>query len=277
VLGFKPPLVLDVLGKNLDLAVLHEVNKGRACFHTKESGAEIPEMRVTLSVTALEEINPGILEGLMQAPPRAGSGPDLGRVTVDGSGEVDRVLADELNEDGASSIRRSPITPVRDVSLKLHHPESIKQSRIHVGDGVLAALVDCGNHSSFRVTSSRKTVRTVTKHSIKNDLEHRVLDAGKPAVDLVEEKINGLVASPHVPRGKSETSHASSLNFSKVRDTDDVALLHGRSSSIDHRAATRCSNLTNSFGLTDTVITLDENRDMRRNHLEKFLETRNIH
>ena len=261
------PAVQDVLGREDGLVGFDEVVEGDGSLDTDEARPHRVEDGRRIAATLLE-VDAGVLQAPVVTVPGPLGGGNLARLDLLRGAEVFRVVPDEVHDDRGHTRGTCPVQPLLRRRLQVRDPEPVQERRVHLVDGVLRAVVDCGQDPGVGVELHRLAIRTIAKLTVKDNLEHTVEYTDETAVELVQEQDLGLLAGRHVPGREGEGGDTSRLNALEVRVTDNVTLLHRRGADVDHLEVQLGGQALDDLALTDTVGTANQDRHLGREGLD---------
>jgi len=267
------PVVEDILGGELTVEGLHEVDEGGGGLGAHEPDGHVVEEAVRSPSLLLEGAHPHRLQALVQHRPGPTRGGHLAGLDLAEGAEVVRVLADEVDDDPVDASVRRPGEPVGRGGLEVDGPEAVEEGRVHIRDLVVAAHVRCRDDLGSGVEADGQAVGTRTELAVEDDLEEGVLDPDEATVDLVEEEDAGLLGGPDVPGGEGEAGAPGGLRELEVGEAEHVALRGGGGPEVDEGLSRAVRELADDVALSDAVVTTDEDRRRRRHTVENFHES----
>lgn len=185
-------------------------------------------------------------------PAAAAGGDSRGLATL---GRVEPLLVagdegDDVLVDGTGLL--GPGEPVLRVRREVDGPEAVEERRIHLVDRVGRRGVDGSVDSRLRVELP------AVELTVEDDLECCLHDLRGRTVELVEEQGHRLGACTLVPLRRVEPRDLAI----RGRKTDHVTLTHLREAAVDDLEAEPLGNLPDDLGLTDAVVTSEEDRGL---------------
>ena len=157
------------------------------------------------------------------------------------------MLADEVHHDLIETLSRCPGEPVLVGGDKVVGDEPVQESRVHLIDIVLRAVIDRREDEGLRVEAPPLDL------TVEDELERGVLDARGCTVDLIEEEDAALSAGRVEPVRGSERGDARRLDELVVGNTNEVALGEEAKADIEEAHAGLLGDRGGHGALADTV------------------------
>jgi len=251
------PAVHDVLGRDHRVVLLDEVDEGdrsRCTNVAHRDRVEAGGQRVLVGATMLARSQAVVHQRPGQAGPAS-----LGRRDRSGLDRLRRakvlgVLADEVHDELVETLTDRPGEPVLVGGDEVVGDEPVQESRIHLIDVVLRAVVDRREDEGLRVEAPPLDL------TVEDELERGVLDTRRSTVDLVQEEDDGLSAGRVEPVGGSERGDPRRLDELVVRDADEVAFREEGEADVEEALAGALGDRGGDSALADAVRAAKEHR-----------------
>lgn len=249
----------DVLGRDHSSVFADELGETDSRRMSHDGSDHLEEDRRRRRTTHFRRNHACVLEAVIHLFPAAGSGmrgQALDRTHISET-KVRRMVPDVVHKHRID-LALGPGDPVVGIRHEVEHRKPADQRGVDVVDRIVRAAVDASDDTRLRMKN------VAVQLPIQYDLEGRVRDLGRSAVQLVQQQNRRIVASSLEPIDWQEPRH----QIGQHGEADHVTFRHLRQSAIDEGQLEVSGQSPSDLAFADAVRSFDQDRLVRRERLE---------